>query len=222
MVAEREMFTGLVARIGTVTAVRGGAGSSAIEVYLEELAERVAVGDSVLVDGACLTVTGVEGQKARFDVSAETLRLTTLGSLRPGDPVNVELAMRPTDRFGGHFVSGHVDGVGTVIEHVALPGETRIRVRVPVELASQMVMKGSVAVDGVSLTIAGLQRDSFEASLIPHTLAATTLAGKRAGARVNIECDMIGKWVARFMGGAVADGARSRGLTLESLEEDGF
>lgn len=216
------MFTGLVARIGTVTGVRSGGASSAIEIDLAGLADRVAVGDSVLIDGACLTVTGIDGQRARFDVSAETLRLTTLGSLKLRDPVNVELAMRPTDRFGGHFVSGHVDGVGTVTEHVALSGETRIRVRVGVELAGQMVMKGSVAVDGVSLTIAGLQRDSFEVSLIPHTLAATTLAGKRAGARVNIECDMIGKWVARLMGSAEAQGGPSPGLTLERLEEGGF
>ena len=125
--------------------------------------------------------------------------------------------MRPTDRFGGHFVSGHVDGTGTVASLVALAGETRLKVNVPPELTALMVMKGSVAVDGVSLTVAALSEGAFEVSLIPHTLGATTLSDKKPGARVNVECDIIGKWVRRFMGGA-----QGGGLTLDRLEEEGY
>jgi riboflavin synthase len=136
--------------------------------------------------------------------------------------VNVELAMQPTDRFGGHFVSGHVDGVGTIVGVSALPGETRMKVRVPPELASMMIMKGSVAVDGVSLTIAALEADAFEVSLIPHTMSVTTLERKRAGEPVNIECDMIGKWIRRFMRAEDGRGSSEGALTIKRLEEEGF
>ena len=210
------MFTGIIGKVAKVTSVRSHGGAVVLEVDLGELASEVAVGDSVAVDGACLTATAASGGKVAFDVSAETLRKTTLGELGRAQEVNVELAMRPADRFGGHFVSGHVDGVGTIEQKAARSGETRLKVRVPRPLAAMMIMKGSVAVDGISLTIAALTEDTFEVSLIPHTLAATTLANKNAGAHVNTECDMIGKWVRRFAGGA------GGGLTLERLEEEGY
>ena len=212
------MFTGLVQVVATVRAVQHAGSSSVVSLVLAALAGEVAVGDSVMVDGACLTARAVRGEAAEFDVSAETLRRTTLGRLGAGDRVNVELAMRPTDRFGGHFVSGHVDGLGTVISNRRLPGETSLRVRTAPELAAMMIMKGSVAVDGVSLTIAGLEGDAFEVSLIPHTLAATTLERKVAGDAVNIECDMIGKWVRGFVEAA----QRRGGLTMEKLQEGGY
>jgi riboflavin synthase len=130
--------------------------------------------------------------------------------------------MRPTDRFGGHFVSGHVDGLGTIVEKMALPGETRLKIKTPPELAQLMVMKGSVAVDGISLTIAGLEKQAFEVSLIPHTLKATTIQYKGPGASVNIECDMIGKWVRKFLSPEGATKPREGQLTLEKLQEEGF
>ena len=216
------MFTGLVQKVVEVAAVRHAGASSVIELELGELAGEVRAGDSVLADGVCLTVTARRGGRAAFDVSAETLRLTTLGELRGGSRVNVELAMRPTDRFGGHLVSGHVDGTGTILSKVPQAGETRLRVQTPPALTDMMVMKGSVAVDGISLTIAGLEEGAFEVSLIPHTLAATTLGQKGAGARVNIECDMIGKWVRQYVRGTGHGPRQTGGITLERLREEGF
>ncbi len=211
------MFTGIVRGVCSVAATGRRANSLVLELDLGELAAQVAVGDSVLVDGVCLTATRGHDGRTEFDVAAETLRLTTLGSLNPGGRVNVELALRPTDRFGGHFVSGHVDGVGTIVENPSRPGDTMLKVRVPAAMSDQMVVKGSVAVDGISLTIAALGQDSFEVSLIPHTLAVTTLGEKRPGERVNVECDMIGKWVRKCV-----EQQRPQGLTLERLEEAGF
>jgi len=214
------VFTGLVQKVAKVAGMRRQGSAAVIEVELGELAGQVAIGDSLAVDGVCLTAAAASGGRASFDVSAETLRKSTLGELRGGQEVNIELAMRPTDRFGGHFVSGHVDGTGVIAEMAAVPGETRMKVSVPAELARMMVMKGSVAVDGVSLTVAALSQDSFEVSLIPHTLEVTTLGKKRPGARVNIECDMIGKWVRRLMG--PGRGRNGGGLTLDKLQEDGY
>ena len=154
-------------------------------------------------------------------MSAETLRLTTLGALREGSRVNLEPALQVNDRLGGHFVSGHVDGTGTIRGMERLPGEVRLEVDVPPNLTDMMIMKGSVAVDGVSLTIAALREGAFEVSLIPHTLGATTLQHKRSGERVNIECDMIGRWVRRLLGGE-SNGDVRRGLSVQDLEEQGF
>ena len=215
------MFTGIVQKVVEVASIQHKGASSAIALEMAELAADVKAGDSVMADGVCLTATHVRGSVAEFDVSAETLRLTTLGSLQRGSRVNVELAMRPDDRFGGHFVSGHVDGVGTIERITPLPGETRLRVRVPQELSDRMIMKGSVAMDGISLTVAALENGAFEVSLIPHTLDATTLSGKKPGARVNIECDMIGKWVLRLLGKGGTAGTGGR-LTMKKLREEGF
>jgi len=216
------MFTGLVQAVTKVSAVQHGGAASLLQLRLPELAAQVCVGDSVMIDGACLTAVALKGELVDFDVSSETLRLTTLGALRRGDRVNVELAMRPTDRFGGHFVSGHVDGQGTITRKDELPGETRLAVRVSRELVGMMVVKGSVAVDGVSLTIAALSEDGFEASLIPHTLEATTLASKGPGAAVNVECDMLGKWVMKLMGAEGRAQAGGGSLTLDRLREEGY
>jgi riboflavin synthase len=214
------MFTGIVREIGTVRAVAPRAEARLLVVEAPETRRDASEGDSICVDGACLTVTGLQGTALAFDVGAETLRLTTLGGLRQGDSVNVEPSLRLGDRLGGHFVSGHVDGVGTVSRMDQLPGEVRLRVDVEPALTDEMIMKGSVAVDGISLTIAALGRGSFEVSLIPHTLAVSTMGRKRPGDRVNVECDMIGRWVRRLLGGS---GTReSPALTVEQLEEQGF
>jgi len=213
------MFTGIVQQIAQVAEIRRSGAAAVVALDLAERTADVSVGDSVMVDGVCLTAGAVNGSRAEFDVSSETLRLTTLGELRRGSAVNVEAAMRPTDRFGGHFVSGHVDGTGTILQKAPRPGEVRLRVGVTPQLAAQMVMKGSVAVDGISLTVAALEDTAFEVSIIPHTLEATTLKDKNAGTRVNIECNMIGKWVRRLLGDAAE---RPGALTMDKLKELGF
>lgn len=216
---ERTMFTGIVKEVGIVKSLHRRGRSAELKLEVGELAEDVKIGDSVMVDGVCLTATELNEHLVCFDVGTETLSKTTLGDLRKNDPVNIELAMRPDDRFGGHFVSGHIDGTGTISAIDPRPGETRFSIRVSSELRELMIPKGSVAVDGVSLTIAKLGPAFFEASLIPHTLASTTLDKKHSGDRVNIECDMIGKWVRNFTN---PKDSNKSGLSLTGLEEKGF
>ena len=192
------MFTGLVEAIGEIVAVEQRPG--AVRIYVtSEIGEGVAIGDSVSVNGVCLTAIAGGGRELAFDAGPETMRVTGLGELAPGDRVNLERAMRADTRLGGHFVQGHVDAVGTIVD-VRPDGEfTWVRVRFPQELSPQLVLKGSIAVDGISLTVAALGEDSFDVQIIPHTWAHTNLGGAHAGMRVNIECDIIGKYVARAM-----------------------
>lgn len=215
------MFTGIIREIGVVRSLSRQAQSGMLVVDLADMANEVAPGDSVSVDGCCLTATEAHESLATFDVSAETLRLTTLGGLHEGDRVNLEPALRVGDRLGGHFVSGHVDGLGTILQNNALPGEVRLEVEVSTDLADAMVMKGSVAVDGTSLTIAALRATAFEVSLVPYTLKMTTLQYRRPGDRVNIECDMIGRWVKRLLGSDDVRSDRNQ-LSMQDLEEQGF
>ncbi len=192
------MFTGLVEAIGEIVAVEQRPG--AVRIYVtSEIGEGVAIGDSVAVNGVCLTAIAGGGRELAFDAGPETMRVTGLGELAPGDRVNLERAMRADTRLGGHFVQGHVDAVGTIVD-VRPDGEfTWVRIRFPQELAPQLVLKGSVAVDGISLTVAALGEDSFDVQIIPHTWTHTNLRGAHAGMRVNLECDIIGKYVARAM-----------------------
>jgi len=215
------MFTGIIRQTGTVTGVEHGPQRRVLTVDVGALAGRLAVGDSVNVDGVCLTATGISGTCIKFDVGAETLRLTTLGERQVGDAVNAEPSLRMGDAIGGHLVTGHVDGTGTITGKENLPGEVRFVVRADGHLTDQMVLKGSVAMDGISLTIAGLSTDSFEVSSIPHTLSVTTLRHKGVGDRVNIECDMMRRYVRRFLqqGEAMDVGGR---LSVSDLEEQGF
>ena len=213
------MFTGLIEAVGKVAGLSGGGESARLRVDAGALADGLAVGDSVAVEGACLTVAEVSGGAAEFDVSTETLRRTTLGDLRPGDGVNLERALRVGDRLGGHFVLGHVDCVGTMAAKRQAPGQVTVEVRVTPEIVTQLIPKGSVAVDGISLTLAELKPDGFSVAVIPHTLEQTTLGQKSGGARVNIELDVIGKYVARLLrGGSGAAGDLSEGF----LAEHGF
>ena len=163
------------------------------------IAAKVARGDSVAVNGVCLTVTGADRGVLGFDLSRETLAKTTLGALGPGDRLNLELPLTLAAPLGGHLVSGHVDGVGRVTRTSARPPGKRLAISIPAALRPFLVAKGSVAVDGVSLTVAKLGPASFEVELVPATLAATNLGSLRGGARVNIECDMIGKYVYNWL-----------------------
>ncbi len=189
------MFTGLVAQLGTLTSLADG--RLAIDT---PLAAQLADGDSVAVNGVCLTATGHSGAAFTADVMDETLRRTALGSLAAGDPVNLELPLRAADRLGGHFVQGHVDGVGTVTA-VEEEGFSRmVEIEADPGLLRYVVEKGSIAVDGVSLTVAGLGEGAFRVSLIPETLERTTLGRAAPGDSVNLEVDVLAKYVERLVG----------------------
>ncbi len=200
------MFTGIVKQISEVAMVQRRAESLRIGIDLDALAAEVEPGDSVLIDGVCLTATVFSDDVVFLDVATETAGLTTLKDLSVGRRVNVEPAMRPSDRFGGHFVSGHVDGTGEVVSAEETSGEVRMRLRTGSALIAQMIPKGSVAVNGISLTIADLSDEELELSLIPHTMRSTTLDSLSAGDMVNIECYMIGKWIIRLMGACSGEG----------------
>lgn len=199
------MFTGLVEELGAVRAVEGREGGARLELSCTAVLADARIGDSIAVNGCCLTVVELGDGWWAADAQIETLDRTTLGALAPGDPVNLERPMRMGDRLGGHLVLGHVDGVGEVTEIAPLPdGSTRITVRAPAALARYLVEKGSVTVDGTSLTLTAV-RDlpdgaaEFGVALIPHTLAVTTLGVRRVGDRVNLEADMIAKHVERLL-----------------------
>jgi riboflavin synthase len=193
------VFTGIVEGLKPVVGVKAEAERRSLRVDLQDLAAGVRTGDSVAIDGCCLTVTVLEGTVAAFDVVGETLRLTTLGGLAPGSRVNVERSLRVGDQLGGHFVTGHVEGVGTIVAKDARPDETWLTVALPGELSGLVLHKGSIAFDGVSLTVAGIDGARVSAALIPHTLAHTTLGSKGKGDRVHVECDLIGKWVRQLL-----------------------
>ena len=190
------MFTGLIEAVGHVAQVVTSDGGLRISVRTP-LASQLADGESVSVNGVCLTVAGATASEFHADIGPETAKVTTLGGLRPDQTVNLERAMKADARFGGHFVQGHVDGIGTV-RHVRADGDAHwLKVAFSPALTALFVPKGSVAVDGVSLTVAALDGDQFDVMIIPFTWEHTSLAALQAGAEVNLECDVIGKYVAR-------------------------
>jgi len=213
------MFTGLIEAICVVKSARPNAGGVSLTVELGNLAEQCKIGDSIAMNGVCLTVAELTGSLATFELSTETLARSTLGKLKPSSKVNVEQAMKPTDRFGGHFVQGHVDGTAT-IKAIKRQGDfADIEFAAPPELLSQMVVKGSVAVDGISLTTAGLNRSSFSVALIPQTLKNTTLGTAKVGDTVNIETDIIVKTIKSYLDKILP---QKQTLTVEKLRELGF
>jgi riboflavin synthase len=194
------LFTGLVADLGEIIAVDRSAEGVVLEVA-SKLADELAEGDSVSVNGVCLTATAIAAESFRADVMNETLRLSSLAEAGPGTAVNLELAMRLEDRLGGHMVQGHVDGVGRVTAVVADGFASRVTIETAPELLRYMVHKGSITVDGVSLTVAGLDDRSFTVSLIPETLERTNLGRAEPGVTVNLEVDVLAKYVERLMPG---------------------
>ena len=193
------MFTGIVRELGRVVSVEGGAGGVRIEIDAPETATLTAVGDSVSIDGCCLTAVAVGGARLRFEAVPETLARTALSALAPGAEVNLEPALRSGEPLGGHYVQGHVDGVGIVTSVEPEGGGARLAVEAPEELRRYLVEKGSVALQGVSLTVAALTEAGFEVALIPHTLEATTLGRLAPGDRVNLEADVLAKYVERLV-----------------------
>lgn len=193
------MFTGLVEILGTVTRVADTGAGRRLTIS-DRMASTLAVGESVAVNGACLTVVGLRGDEFDFDVGPETLIKTDLGALKAGDRVNLERSLRVGDRLGGHFVQGHVDGVGTIDARTRQGEWEDVWFCCPAELTRLMVPKGSIAVDGVSLTLVNVDADRFSVMLIPHTQVMTTLGFKQPGDPVNIETDMLAKHVAKLLG----------------------
>ncbi len=210
------MFTGIVEEIGAVERI-DLTGRAPLVVRCSTVLEETRVGDSIAVNGVCLTVAALGTGSFRADVQPVTLRRSNLGALRVGDPVNLERSVAAGQRLGGHYVQGHVDGVGRVVGAVGEGPSIVVRLGAPPELLRYVVERGFVAVDGASLTVAQLRPDGFDVSLVYHTQQAITLPGKRPGSQVNIEVDVIGKYVERLVGGST-----DRGVGLDLLRRAGF
>ncbi|NLT09505.1 MAG: riboflavin synthase [Ruminococcus sp.] len=215
------MFTGIVEEIGTVESVRKGAVSSFIRIRAEKILENTKLGDSIAVNGVCLTVTDISDKCFQADVMNETLRRSSLGSLSSGSPVDLERAMAADGRFGGHIVSGHIDGTGTITAVKKDGISVWYTISAPAGIMRYIVEKGSVAIDGISLTVARVTDTSFSVSVIPHTAAQTVLGSKRSGDIVNLENDIIGKYVEKLLRPA-EDEPRSGGITMDFLMKNGF
>ncbi|MBN2909754.1 riboflavin synthase [Polycladomyces sp. WAk] len=212
------MFTGIVEEVGSIRkAVRQGMAME-LTIACRKVLEGVQLGDSIAVNGVCLTVTRFGEDYFTADVMPETMKRTNLGSLSVGSPVNLERALAAGQRLGGHFVQGHVDGVGTITDRTPYENAVLFRISVPSELTRFMVEKGSVAVNGISLTLVDVGKDFFTVSVIPHTLTHTQLHAAKVGDPVNVECDMIGKYIAKMLGKT----KENEGLTLETLRQNGF
>ena len=215
------MFTGIVEELGTIRSIRRGAASAVLSIGAEAVLSDLRIGDSVAVNGVCLTATGVDGSGFTADVMHETLQRSSLGALGPGSRGNLERAMAADGRFGGHIVSGHIDGTGTITARRQDDNAVWYTVSASPALLRYIVEKGSVAIDGISLTVASVEADRFSVSVIPHTAAVTLLGAKGPGDVVNLETDIIGKYVERLLRPADTPAARS-GISLEFLAENGF
>jgi riboflavin synthase len=214
------MFTGIIEEIGRLEATEPRGAGARLRIDAPFVAADLREGDSVSVSGVCLTVTGVRPGSFAADVSPETRRRSTLGSLHPGAHVNLERALQPNSRLGGHIVQGHVDGIGRILS-LELLGDDNwwLRVEVPAELDRYLVFKGSLAVDGISLTIAAVEGNVVSVTIIPHTYESTTLKYHRAGESVNIETDVLAKYVEKML---QSYDLTSSAITVEKLREQGF
>lgn len=209
------MFTGIIEELGTVNNIKQGAKSCVLTIQAEKIFSDLKIGDSVAVNGVCLTATAVNKNVFTADVMAETMRRSSLGTLKKGGRVNLERAMAADGRFGGHIVSGHIDGCGIITSYVREDNAVWVTVSAGEEIMRYIIMKGSVALDGISLTVAKVFSDAFSVSVIPHTASETTLLSKKTGDRINIECDIVGKYVEKLAG-------RQSNITAEFLKEYGF
>ena len=213
------MFTGIIEEIGTTLNSGLTAGSGELKLAAKLILSDIKLGDSIAVNGVCLTVTRTAGPEISFDVSAETLRRSNLGSLKRGDPVNLERALKADGRFGGHMVSGHIDATGTLINKKEEGNAVIFTFKAPAGIMHYLIEKGSIAIDGISLTVAVLQPESFSVAVIPHSLEQTTLGRCRIGATVNLENDLVAKYIEKL---AQPREATKTKLSLETLQKHGF
>jgi riboflavin synthase len=229
------MFTGLIEEVGIVRRLERGPAGGKLSVRAGTVLNGTKVGDSIAVSGACLTVIALDGQGFVVECMPETLARTTLGEVGPGSPVNLERSLRWGDRLGGHLVLGHVDDVGEVLRVRRVGIAWEVQISLPAALRGTVAAKGSIAIDGISLTVMRVDTEGFEVGVIPHTLKETTLRAAKVGMRVNVEADVLARYVAQSLwaltgaagGGALADTTTSgegsgRGLTEEFLREQGF
>ena len=216
------MFTGIVEETGTLRSLSRGQKSCVIHIQCSTVLEDTKIGDSIAVNGICLTVTGMESGGFTADVMNETLSRSSLGQTSPGDPVNLERAMAANGRFGGHIMSGHIDGTGVIRDIRSDDNAVWYTVEAPPEILRYVVEKGSIAIDGISLTVARVDDRSFQVSVIPHTRAVTALSSRRVGSPVNLENDIVGKYVEKMMQPAPPEDSKSSPITMEFLAQYGF
>jgi len=213
------MFTGIVEELGTVEVLQPQPAGARLKVRASTVMADMAAGASIAVNGVCLTAVDPRPDSFSADMAPETLRRSNLGALRPGSRVNLERPLSPTGRLSGHIVQGHVDGTGEFLSLESLGAENWwLRIRVPAELDPFLVFKGSIAIDGISLTIAALEADVLSVTIIPHTYRNTTLGGYRAGARLNLECDILAKHVEKLLRKLDL----KQPLTVDQLRENGY
>lgn len=215
------MFTGLIEEIGRVQSVVKSTKSARITINARKVLEGVKLGDSISTNGVCLTVTEFSSNSFVVDVMAETMRRSNLHRLSTGDEVNLERALRLGDRLGGHLVSGHIDGVGTIASYENEDNAVWVTIEADPEVLKYIVQKGSIAIDGISLTVAYVDDAVFKVSIIPHTKDVTTLLRKKAGDAVNLECDIVGKYIEKLLG-AKEQAPVKKGIDMNFLSEHGF
>lgn len=213
------MFTGIVEELGSIESVRPGTRSMVLAVKARHVLSDCRIGDSIAVNGVCLTVTSFTPSGFTADVMPETINRSALGNLRPGDPVNLERTLQAGGRFGGHIVQGHIDGVGRVKSMERDDNAVRVTIAAPPEVMRYIVPKGSVAIDGISLTVAVAGPSEFTVSLIPHTMSVTAMGRRRPGDPVNLEADIFGKYVEKFFEQRFP---RQTRLSVEFLKEHGY
>lgn len=223
------MFTGIVEEVGTIAFISLAGNSGQIGIRAKKVLEGTKIGDSIAVNGICLTVTSLRPDGFTADVMAETVRRSSLSSKRSGDKVNLERAMAADGRFGGHMVSGHIDGTGVIRSYMREENAVWVTIETVPEIMKYIVEKGSICIDGISLTVAKVEKEAFAVSVIPHTGEETTLLTHKTGDHVNLENDIVGKYVERLLGyqtASVGDAKEEQkkpgGITLEFLEENGI
>ena len=217
------MFTGIVEELGEIVGIDRQGVSGSIRIRAKKVLEGTKVGDSIAVNGICLTVTSMPDGMFTADVMAETIRRSSLTQETAGDKVNLERAMAADGRFGGHIVSGHIDGNGTIRSYRREENAVWVTIETKPEILRLIVEKGSICIDGISMTVAGVTEDAFSVSIIPHTGEETTLLRHEPGAQVNLENDVVGKYVERLMNFASAESQpKNSGITMEFLQEYGF
>lgn len=216
------MFTGIVEEVGRIRRVQSGTGSGEIEIQADKVLKQTKVGDSISVNGVCLTVTSLQKDGFCADVMPETLRRSNLGSLGAGAPVDLERAMAADGRFGGHIVTGHIDGMGRIVSMRKEGNAVWVRITAARQILKLIVEKGSIAIDGISLTVARVSEEDFEVSIIPHTGNETVLLAKKPGDPVNLENDILGKYIQKLMNFTETDEPAESRITMEFLAEHGF
>lgn len=217
------MFTGIIEEIGTIKSINSNGISSQLCISANKILEDTKIGDSIAVNGVCLTVTSIKSNLFTADVMAETLRRSNLGNLIPQSKVNLERAMPANGRFGGHIVSGHIDGTGTIVETKPEGNAVWIKINCSNNLLKYIIHKGSITIDGISLTVAKVTDSDFSVSIIPHTAANTTLLQKKSGDVVNLENDVVGKYIEKLLSFQKTDEQKPQSkITEEFLRQNGF